>query len=114
MKRHVIKVLTVGFIVGLLLYGVILPEIRNAQFRHWTSQIVVGMSKAEVKDCIPESANGPIFLTLIADGKKLIDEDRWGFRSFAFGGKTHPLQLEFYCDFVSNKVLRTALYRPDN
>lgn len=100
------KVIGLGafWALGITLYMLLvaIPKERNDRFREWTSRIKVGMTKGQVAEIMqvrPVSTN----------------YHRWYFSSFPWGGKLHPLQLDFYCDFESGKVANvTECFTPDD
>jgi len=98
--------LACGLIGYFLLYLFWIPhkeeaQALNAHFQTWTSKIQKGMTEAEVSrimEAQPVNSN----------------YSRWYFCSLPWG-KTHPLQLDFFCDFESGKVTRcSGCFRPDN
>lgn len=95
-----------GFLLWVMLFIFWVPhakeaEARNASFRTWTSKVKAGMTEADV--------------TRVMESQPLnTNYHRWYFCSLPWG-KTHPLQLDFFCDFESGKVSRcSGCFRPDN
>jgi hypothetical protein len=103
------RIVVAGVVCGLfgyfLLYLFWIPhkaeaQALNAHFQVWTGKIKKGMTAAEVTrvmEAPPVNTN----------------YDRWYFCSLPWG-KTHPLQLDFFCDFSSGKVAWcSGCFRPD-
>ena len=97
--------LACGLLGYFLLYLFWIPhkaeaEAMNAHFQTWTSRIKTGMTEAEVSRLMEAQPVNTNYA-------------RWYFCSLPWG-KTHPLQLDFFCDFSSGKVAWcSGCFRPD-